>query len=144
MHMSDETVWDRLERPDVDERLDKARAIRDQMGIYGEGGQASREFYEISPTHTQGVIEWCFGMVWSQPHLDLKTKEICVMCTMAAQDLPEELAWHARSALNLGLTREEIIAVIVQCSPYIGLPKTNHALRAVARMFKELESGPSS
>ena len=142
--MSDKTVWDQLETPDVRERLEKARKIRDQMGIYGEGGQASQEFYEISATHAQGVIEWCFGMVWSQPLLDLKTKEICVMCAMAAQDLPDELAWHARSALNLGLTQDEIIAVIVQCSPYIGLPKTNHALRAVKKMFNELDTEQSS
>jgi 4-carboxymuconolactone decarboxylase len=138
--MSVETVWDQLETPDVKERLEKARNIRNQMGIYGEDGQASQEFYEISSTHTQGVMEWCFGMVWSQPLLDLKTKEICVMCAMAAQDLPDELTWHARSALNLGLTKDEIIAIIVQCSPYIGLPKTNHALRAITKMFKELET----
>jgi len=139
--MSDESVWEMLETPDVRERFEKARAIREKMGIYGEGGQSSKEFYEISATHTQGVIEWCFGMVWSQPLLDLKTKEICVMCTMAAQDLPDEIAWHARAALNLGLTRDEIIAVIVQCSPYIGLPKTNHALRSISKMFKELDAG---
>ncbi len=121
----------------MEERLEKAKKIRAQMGIYGKGGQASEEFYEISSVHTQGIFEWCFGMVWSQPLLDLKTREIVVISTMAAQDLPDELEWHVRSALNLGLTEEELIEVIVQCSPYIGLPKTNHALRAAKRAFKK-------
>ena len=135
--MSDGKVWDQLETPKVEERLEKAKKIRAQMGIYGKGGQASEEFYEISSVHTQGIFEWCFGMVWSQPLLDLKTREIVVISTMAAQDLPDELEWHVRSALNLGLTEKELIEVIVQCSPYIGLPKTNHALRAAKRAFKK-------
>ena len=142
--MSDEKVWDQLETPKVEERLEKAKKIRAQMGIYGKGGQASEEFYEISPVHTQGIFEWCFGMVWSQPLLDLKTREIVVISTMAAQDLPDELEWHVRSALNLGLTEEELIEVIVQCSPYIGLPKTNHALRAAKRAFKKADEENSA
>ena len=142
--MSDEKVWDQLERPNVEDRLEKAKKIRAQMGIYGKGGQASEEFYGISSVHTQGIFEWCFGMVWSQPLLDLKIREIVVISTMAAQDLPDELEWHVRSALNLGLTQEEIIEVIVQCSPYIGLPKTNHALRAAKRAFKIADEEKSS
>jgi 4-carboxymuconolactone decarboxylase len=138
--MSDEKVWDQLETPDVRERLQRARAIREKMGIYGRGGQSSQDFYDLSPTHTQGIIEWCFGMVWSQPLLDLKTREMIVISAMAAQDLHDEVGWHARAAMNLGLTREEIVEVIVQCSPYIGLPKTNHALRAVMRVFKEIDA----
>ena len=58
---------------------------------------------------------------------------------MVAQDLPGELEWHVRSALNLGLTQDEIIEAIVQCSPYVGLPKTNHALRAAKRAFDKAE-----
>jgi 4-carboxymuconolactone decarboxylase len=142
--MSDEKIWDQLESMGGEGRLEKAKEVRDRMGIYGKGGQASEEFYGISPTHTQGIFEWCFGMVWAQPLLDLKTREIVVISTMAAQDLPDELEWHVRSALNLGLTQEELIEVIVQCSPYIGLPKTNHALMAAKRAFKKADEEKSA
>lgn len=125
--------------PDARARIEKALEIRNAMGIYGEGGQSDGTFFGISRAHTQTILEYCFGMVWSRPLLDLKTREIIVLCTMAAQDLPDELEWHVRSGLNLGLTREEIIEVIVQCSPYIGLPKTNHALRAAQRAFDKLD-----
>ncbi|MBT3350097.1 MAG: carboxymuconolactone decarboxylase family protein [Nitrospinaceae bacterium] len=135
--MSDEMIWAMLEKPKVEDRLEKAKAVREKMGIYGKGGQATEAFYKISDVHTQGIFEWCFGMIWSQPLLDLKTKEIVVISTMAAQDLPDELEWHVRSALNLGLTEGEIIEVIVQCTPYIGLPKTNHALHAAQRAFEK-------
>ena len=98
--------------------------------VYGDGGQVTGDFYDISDIHTQTIFEWCFGMVWAQPELDLKTKEIVVLTTMAAQDQPAEFEWHVRSALNLGIAREEIIAIIVQCTPYIGLPKANHMFMA--------------
>ncbi len=126
--------------PDVQERFRKAGEIRRAMGIYGEGGQTTDDFLKISPVHTQTIMEYCFGMVWAQSEkLDLKTREIIVLATMVAQDLPGELEWHVRSALNLGLTQDEIIEAIVQCSPYVGLPKTNHALRAAKRAFDKAE-----
>jgi 4-carboxymuconolactone decarboxylase len=138
--MSDDTIWPKLERPQVEDRLDVARDIRDQMGIYGADGQASEEFFALSSVQTQGIIEWCFGMVWASGPLDLKTKEIVTITTMVAQDLPNELEWHVKAALNLGLTREEIIAVIVQTTPYVGFPKANHALKAAMRAFKGLDA----
>jgi alkylhydroperoxidase/carboxymuconolactone decarboxylase family protein YurZ len=142
--MSDDGIWPKLERPKVEDRLDKARAIRDQMGIYGENGQSSEEFFAQSAVHTQGIIEWCFGMVWAETPFDMKTKEIIVLTTMAAQDLASELEWHVRVALNLGLTREEIVGIFVQATPYIGLPKANHAIRAAMRAFKKIDEGTLS
>jgi hypothetical protein len=41
-------------------------------------------------------------MVWAETPFDLKTKEIIVLTTMAAQDLPDELGWHVKVALSLG------------------------------------------
>ena len=77
--MSDDGIWPKLERPQVEDRLDKARKIRDQMGIYGENGQSSEEFFAMNSTHTQGIVEWCFGMVWAETPFDMKTKEIIVL-----------------------------------------------------------------
>jgi 4-carboxymuconolactone decarboxylase len=142
--MSDDNIWPRLQRPQVEDRLDKAREIRDQLGIYGDRGQSSEEFFAISDTHTQGIIEWCFGMVWAETPFDMKTKEIIVLTTMAAQDQPDEIGWHVKAALNLGLTREEIIGVFVQCTPYIGLPKANHAIRSAMKTFKALDAGKAA
>jgi Carboxymuconolactone decarboxylase family len=47
---------------------------------------------------------------------------------------------HARGALNRGATRDEIIETILQCAPYIGFPKTNHALKAAKDVFDQWEA----
>ncbi|MET0922731.1 MAG: carboxymuconolactone decarboxylase family protein, partial [Xanthobacteraceae bacterium] len=45
-----------------------------------------------------------------------------------------------RGALNRGGTREEIIETILQCAPYVGFPKTNHALKAAKDVFDRWEA----
>ena len=44
---------------------------------------------------------------------------------------------HTQGALNQGWTRDEIVEAIVGLCAYIGFPKTNHALRAVKKVFDE-------
>ena len=142
--MSEEFRWEELERPEIGERFESARKIRDKMGIYGKGGQNSADFYKYSKVHTQGLMEWCFGLIWADDTIDPKIKEIATLSAMVAQDFDREIEWHTKSALNLGLTRKEIVAVIVQCTPYCGYPKVNHALAAVFRAFKEVDEKGTS
>jgi 4-carboxymuconolactone decarboxylase len=134
-----EAFWDDLERPTIEERFNRAKKIRNKMGIYGPGGQSSPDFYKISKVHTQGLMEWCFGLIWSDKTLDPKIKEVAVLASMVSQDFHNEIEWHVKSGLNLGLKREEIIALIVQCTPYCGYPKVNHALAAAMRAFKSVD-----
>jgi len=77
--MSEEAFWDRLEKPTIDERFERAKKIRGKMGIYGKGGQSAPEFYEYSKVHTQGLMEWCFGLIWSEDTIDQKIKEIATL-----------------------------------------------------------------
>lgn len=137
--MSNDSLLDNIGQPDIEKRLEAAKEIREKMGIYGPGGQVKPGFYEISPVHTQGLMEWCFGMVWGDETLEPKMKEVAVIAAMVAQDLPGEIEWHVQSGLNLGLTREEIIAIIVQCTPYCGFPKVNHGLSAALKGFENYD-----
>jgi alkylhydroperoxidase/carboxymuconolactone decarboxylase family protein YurZ len=57
-----------------------------------------------------------------------------------ASDCPNEVALHARGALNRGAKREEIIETILQCAPYGGPPRTNHALKAAKGRIRPLGS----
>jgi 4-carboxymuconolactone decarboxylase len=118
----------------TDDRAARGKAIRD--AAFGRAGLASwAELNEIAPVHARAIHEYCFGTIWDRPHLDLKMRELIVIAAAAAQDLSEEVEVHVRGALNRGATREEVVETIVQCAPYIGFPKTNHALRAAKRIF---------
>jgi 4-carboxymuconolactone decarboxylase len=90
--------------------------------------------------HAKAIHEYCFGTIWDRPHLDLKTRELIVIAAAVASDCPNEVVLHARGALNRGGTREEIIETILQCAPYVGFPKTNHALKAAKDVFDRWEA----
>lgn len=122
-----------------DQRIERGRAIRNQA--FGKEGLARWDVLnELCPTHAQAILEYCFGAVWGRPHLTLKMRELIVIASSAAQDLSGEVRLHARGALNCGATRDEIIETILQCAPYIGFPKTNHALMAAKEVFDNWES----
>ena len=121
------------------ERAARGKKIRDQA--FGkEGLKTWDELNAICPTHAQAIHEYCFGTIWDRPHLDLKTRELIVIAAAVASDCPNEVALHARGALNRGAKREEVIETILQCAPYVGFPKTNHALKAAKDVFDRWEA----
>ncbi len=108
--------------------------IRNQ-GFGEHGEEALRRLAAVDPGHARAICEFCFGTVWSRPHLDLKTREVIVLAVATALDKPNEVELHARAALRRGLTRKQIIETIVQVAPYAGFPVTNHGLLAAQRAF---------
>ena len=121
------------------DRAARGKTIRDQA--FGKDGLKTwDELNAICPTHARAIHEYCFGTIWDRPHLDLKTRELIVIAAAVASDCPNEVALHARGALNRGAKREEIIETILQCAPYVGFPKTNHALKAAKDVFDRWEA----
>jgi 4-carboxymuconolactone decarboxylase len=121
------------------DRAARGKKIRDEA--FGKDGLKTwDELNAICPTHARAIHEYCFGTIWDRPHLDLKTRELIVIAAAAASDCPNEVALHARGALNRGAKREEIIETILQCAPYVGFPKTNHALKAAKDVFDRWET----
>ncbi|MFL2687223.1 MAG: carboxymuconolactone decarboxylase family protein [Alphaproteobacteria bacterium] len=49
--------------------------------------------------------------------------------------MPDKVGGHTKGALNRGAAPEEVIEAILQCVPYIGFPKTDHALRATQKII---------
>ena len=121
-----------------DDRTARGKAIRDHA--FGkEGIRRWEQLHEICPTHADAIHEYCFGTVWDRPHLDMKFRELIVIAAATASDCPAEVGLHTRGALNRGATRDEIIETILQCSPYVGFPRTNHALKAAREIFDQWE-----
>jgi len=122
-----------------DDRIARGKKIRD--GAFGKDGLKTwDELNAICPTHARAIHEYCFGTIWDRPHLDLKTRELIVIAAATASDCPGEVGLHARGALNRGATRDEIVETILQCAPYVGFPKTNHALKAAKEVFDRWEA----
>ena len=44
---------------------------------------------------------------------------------------------HIHAALNVGISREEIVEAFIHCVPYLGFPKALNAVFAAKEVFAE-------
>lgn len=118
------------------ETYEKGKAI--VSSVLGKAGlRAIEEITKISPVHGRAIIEYCYGQVWAQPLVDIKTKTLVLAAVCASQGEYGAVARQVRGALNHGASEKEIIEVISTCAPYIGYPRTNSSLRAAQGVFDE-------
>jgi 4-carboxymuconolactone decarboxylase len=82
--------------------------------------------------------EAVFGMLWSRPGLDLKTRAlICVISDAATHAWPE-LAIHVRMARRQGWTEDELGEALLHLCGYIGLPAVREAMLTAKEVFAEM------
>jgi len=87
---------------------------------------------KLAPDFFMLVAQFCFGMFWSRPNLAIRDRSLCTVAQLAALGRTEELKAHLAGALNLGITREELIEVLMQTACYAGVPAAVQALNAAA------------
>jgi 4-carboxymuconolactone decarboxylase len=68
-------------------------------------------------------------------------RSLIVLATTVALNRTEEFRLHVRSALNNGVTREEIKEVLLQTAIYCGVPAANSAFRNAQEVFAEIDRG---
>ena len=90
---------------------------------------------KLAPDFFTYVAESAFGMLWSRPGLAIRDRSLVTVSQLAALGKTEELRAHLAGARNLGITREELVEVLMQTAVYAGVPAANEALRAAAEVL---------
>jgi 4-carboxymuconolactone decarboxylase len=83
------------------------------------------------------VTEYCWGAVWDRPGLDRKTRSMLNLAMLTALNRPHELKLHISGALNNGLSKNQIMEVLLQTAIYCGVPAAVDAFRQAREVFKE-------
>jgi 4-carboxymuconolactone decarboxylase len=115
-----------------DERFERGRAI--QHPLYGD--EISDNLAGL-PDELRGVLprlltEFCFGDFYTRSGLDLATRELLVLCLLAAHGGADaQLQPHASGNLKAGNSIEVQIAAMIHCLPYIGFPRALNAIRVI-------------
>lgn len=104
-----------------------------QVDIFGEG---MRDFWNAGPQETRHINRWladnCFGDYYTRMGLDYQQREMITFCFLAAQGGCEpQLEAHAAANMRIGNDKKFLIAVVSQCLPYIGYPRSLNALSCV-------------
>lgn len=105
--------------------------------VDGKGGDAVLDsLKDIAPDFARYLLEFPFGDIYARPGLDLRSREIATVAALTAMGTATpQLKVHIAAALHVGLTREEIIEVIMQMAVYAGFPAALNGLFAAKEVF---------
>jgi 4-carboxymuconolactone decarboxylase len=120
--------------------------IRYDTGISMLNKMFSKETFEqmsnmknISPDFWDMIVSFGYGDLYSREGLPLEKKVIVTLTSLITQGAFEQLELHLRAALNAGLTKNEIIEIIIHCAGYVGFPKACQAMVIAGGVFESLE-----
>lgn len=108
-------------------------------------GRAGEEVIEglwaLSPDLARYVVEFGFGEIMSRPGLDLRSREIATVAALTAMGTARpQLMVHMEAALHVGVTREEIMEIVIQMGIYAGFPAALNAAVAASEVFARLDA----
>lgn len=86
------------------------------------------------------VTQYCWGEIWGRPGLERRTRSMLNLAMLTALNRPHEVKIHLRGALNNGVSREEIVEVLLQAMIYCGVPAAIDSFRIVKEVFAEADA----
>jgi 4-carboxymuconolactone decarboxylase len=121
------------------ERTERGSKLLEQM-LGPEQAERTRQLWrQICPDFEAYVIEFLAGEVWSRPQLDLRTKSLVTIATLAATGRPLGLDLNIRMALNNGASRQEVVETLLHIAPYAGFPACWEGLALAHKVFAETD-----
>ena len=131
---------------DQDEESRFDRGSRALFEIDGEGGKrVIASLADIAPDFARYLIEFPFGDIYCRPGLDRRAREVATIAALTAMgNAAPQLKVHIAAGLNVGLTRDEIVEVIMQMAVYAGFPAALNGLFAAKEVFNAHDApGPA-
>jgi len=107
--------------------------------IDGEGGErVIASLADLAPDFARYIVEFPFGDIYDRPGLDLRSREIATVAALTALGhAAPQLKVHLRAALNVGVSRGELIELLMQMAVYAGFPAALNGLSAAREVFAE-------
>lgn len=73
----------------------------------------------------------CFGDYYTRKGLDIKTRELLVICILTTLGMTGPLVSHVYGNIKVGNNIETIYSALIQCLPYIGFPLVFSAINSI-------------
>ncbi len=110
-------------------RMDRGFRMLKKLGR--EGGMMNHK--EIYPDLYKLSVGHLFGDIWTRKHLTIREREMITLTTVIVLAYASGTQAHCRSALHIGITKDEIMELIIQVGAYAGWPRMAAAVREFAK-----------
>lgn len=124
-------------RTDTNEALD-ARGHAVMAKLHGDrAGQGyAAPDNRVTGALYPSAIRYGYGELWGRQGLDHRQRMLVAIASFTALGLEGQLKKFGASALNIGLSREEVIEAVIQTGPYSGFPRALNGLGLLSETLK--------
>lgn len=123
-----------------DDSLDRLTARGNEMlnALHRDGGNKG---YAAPDNTVTGAlypvaIQYGYGEIWFRPGLDHRQRVLCSVASFTALRLEGQARKFGQAALNLGLTRTEVIEAVIQTAPFSGFAPALNALAVLSEVLR--------
>lgn len=103
----------------------------------GIGQKVMERLREVCPDFERLTTEFAYGDIYTRPGLDLRARQLTTIAALTVLGNGErQLRAHVNGALNVGVTQQEIVEVIIQMALYGGFQCAQNALFAAVEVFE--------
>jgi 4-carboxymuconolactone decarboxylase len=81
------------------------------------------------------AIQYGYGEIWFRPGLDLRQRALVAVAAFTALKLDGQVKKFGQSALNMGLSRTEVIEAVIQTAPLSGFAPALNALGGLSEVL---------
>jgi 4-carboxymuconolactone decarboxylase len=124
-----------LAMPEETERDDSLEALTErgrQLMEQLHGDRATQGYAKPGDAVTGALyplaIQYGYGEIWFRPGLDLRRRALVAVAAFTALKLDGQVKKFGQSALNMGLSRTEVIEAVIQTAPISGFAPALNAL----------------
>jgi 4-carboxymuconolactone decarboxylase len=80
-----------------------------------------------------------FGDIWARPGLEMRDRSLITVAALITLAREDELGFHLRGALRMGITRDQIEEMILHLAHYVGWPIAVGAKGVAQKTFAEID-----
>ena len=122
---------------ELDKRYERGQETRRMFGGGQIIGGSSPGAWELAPDLERILGEALFGTIWKRPALTPVQREMITLSCLIVMNREVQLKRHLGNALNIGLTPNQIVELIIHDTWYGGAPAGIQALTLCKEVFEE-------
>lgn len=120
-------------------RIERGIEILEQLRP-GGAKNVQKGYQDIAPDMADNILGYIFGDLYGRPGFDLKTKQMITITALAVLGYAKpQLAYHIENGLHVGLSRDDIVNILIHISGYAGFPAALTGLSTAREVFDKLD-----